>query len=455
MKKIIIIGFVFLAQSAEVRAQLTNSGNIRTFTGANITIYGDVTNNGTITDFGTLITLAGSNLQTVGGSVVTTLNNLRLNNSSTTGITLAQALNVSGTLTFTDGYLNTTATNIVTLTATAGVTGVSNSSFVSGPVAKTGNTAFVFPTGKNALYAPIDISSPAIVTDRFTAEYFQVSPNALYSISSLEPTLDHVSDCEYWMLDRTAGTSNVAVTLSWDTRSCGVTNLGDLRVARWDGAQWTDKGNGGTTGTIAAGTIVSAAAVTDFGPFTLGSISSSNPLPVELLAFAAQCEDVQVVLRWSTASEFHNDFFTIEKSLDAFDWQTIASVEGAGTTTTLTNYTWTDLSDPNRDMYYRLSQTDNDGETTVHDIIYLKSCLLPGNLLSIYPNPAKSIVNIFTEESVIDITVMNAEGKTIGNIPIDLQHEQINFSEMPNGVYLIQIKTESGTFNEKVVISRN
>lgn len=453
MKKLIIIVFVIFAGSAEIRAQLTNSGNLRTFTGANVTIYGDVTNNGTIADSGTLVTLAGSNLQTFGGSSVTTLNNLLLNNTDATGVTLAQALNVRGTLTFTDGYLNTTAVNILTLTATSAVTGTSNNSFVSGPAVKTGNTAFVFPVGKNVVYAPIAISAPGVVTDQFTAEYFQASPNTLYSTSSLEASLDHVSDCEYWMLDRTTGSSNVATTLSWDTRSCGITLPSDLRVARWDGTQWTDKGNGGTTGTTAAGTVVSAAAVTDFGPFTLASISSSNPLPIELLAFAANCEDEQVVLRWSTDSELNNDFFTIESSLNASDWNTAATIDGAGTTTTLTNYVWTDLSNPGRGMYYRLSQTDENGQTMIHDIDYLENCSLPENAVSVYPNPAKRIVHILTEAKVTGITVMNPEGKVIG-LPVDLELNQIDFNEIPNGVYFIRITTIRGTFNEKVVISR-
>lgn len=454
MKKYIIISFILFAGSAEIRAQLTNSGNIRTFTGANVTIYGDVTNNGTIADSGTLVTLAGSAMQTFGGSSVTTLNNLLLNNSDATGVTLTQDLNVRGTLTFTDGYLNTTAANILTLTATSAVAGTSNNSFVSGPAVKTGNTAFVFPVGKNVVYAPIAIAAPGVITDQFTAEYFQVSPNALYSTSSLEAGLDHVSDCEYWMLDRTTGSSNVAVTLSWDTRSCGVTDPSELRVARWDGAQWTNKGNGGTTGTTAAGTVVSTAAVTDFGPFTLASITASNPLPIELLAFAAKCENEEVILRWSTDSEFNNDFFTIESSFDASDWNSIATVDGAGTTTTLTNYAWTDLSNPGRSMYYRLSQTDNNGQTVIHEIDYLENCSFPENAVSVYPNPAKRIVNILTEAKVTNIIVMNPEGKTI-DLPVDFQLNQLDFNGLPNGVYFIRITTARGTFHEKVVISRN
>lgn len=454
MKKFNLICILFLVWTGEIHSQLTNSGNIRMFTGANVTIYGDVTNNGSIADSGTLVTLAGSSLQTFGGSSVTTLKNLRLNNTSAAGVTLAQALNVRGTLTFTDGYLNTTAVNLLTMTSTSSAASASNNSFVSGPVAKDGNTAFVFPTGKNVVYAPIAIAAPAVITDRFTAEYFQVSPTPTYPAWSYEPALDHVSECEYWMLDRTTGSSNVAVTLSWDTRSCGVTAPADLRVARWDGTQWTNKGNGGTTGTTAAGTVVSSVIVTDFGPFTLASSGLTNPLPIELLAFSANCELEEAVLRWSTESEFNNDYFTIENSPDAQDWQTAATLDGKGTTNVLTNYLWTDPSHPRRDLYYRLLQTDYNGSTTIYEPVYLKSCSESESRLSVYPNPAKSIVNILTEEKISQIRVLDPAGKAV-SLPIDYQYKQLNFGELSNGVYFIEVTTLKETFIEKVAISRD
>lgn len=456
MKQLIIISCLIFFHRGSVYSQLTNSGNIRTFNGANITIYGDVTNNGSIADSGTLVTLAGSNLQTIGGSVVMTLNNLTLNNTSASGITLAQALNVRGIVTFTDGYLNTTAVNLLTLTSTSSVTGVNNNSFVSGPVMKTGNTAFVFPVGKNVVYAPIAIAAPSVITDQFTAEYFQVSPNALYSTSSLEPALHHVSECEYWMLDRTTGSSDVSVTLSWDTRSCGVTVPSDLRVARWDGAQWTDKGNGGTTGTTTAGTVISAAAVTGFGPFTLASSTASNPLPVTFNWFAAQCENKQAILRWNTESELQNDFFTIESSLNALDWQYAATIDGTGTSTAPTTYSWTDVSGSDRGKYYRLSQTDLNGEKTVHGIVYQESCLsAPDHTLNIYPNPARSSVYLLTEETITEVIVMDSEGKILENAGVDLENKQVDFSTFPNGVYYLKIATKTKHFNEKVVLVRD
>lgn len=457
MKQLIIIGFVFLAGSAEVRAQLTNTGNLRIFSGASVTFFGNVTNNGTLTDSGTVVTLAGTNPQTIDGTSVTTFNNLTVNNSNATGVTLGQAMDVRGTLVFTDGYLNTTATNILGLTATATVSGASNNSFVAGPVSKTGNQAFVFPVGQNGAYAPIAISAPAVGTDRFTAEYFAASPDALYSAASKEVTLDHVSQCEYWMLDRTNGTSDVTVDLSWDTRSCGITVLNDLRVARWDGSQWTDKGNGGTTGTTTAGTIVSSAAVTGFGPFTLASISSQNTLPVELAAFAAQCEENRAVLRWTTISELHNDFFTIESSSDALEWETVANVDGAGNSTAVINYAYTDFSNPGRNMYYRLKQTDTDGKTTEHDIVYLESCIeeLAENQLSIYPNPAANVALITVNADVLDVAVFHADGKRLDNVSVNTADKQLDFSQVPDGIYFMEITTPGRTFNRKIVVAHH
>lgn len=456
MKNYIIICVFLLFRVSDVAAQLTNSGNIRTFTGANVTIYGDVANNGAIVDSGLLITLAGSNLQSIGGSSITTLNNLRLNNSSASGVTLNRTLFVRGLLTFSDGYLNTTPASILSMTATSSVTGASNNSFVSGPVIKTGNSAFVFPTGKNVSYAPIAIAAPALITDQFTAEYFQVSPNALYSVWSLEAGIDHVSQCEYWMLNRTTGTSDVAVTLSWETaRSCGVNDLPDLLVTRWDGLQWTNKGNGGTTGTAALGTVVSSAPVTGFGPFTLGSSTGDNALPVELLAFSAQCEEEQVVLRWSTESEFDNDYFTVESSQDGVEWKNTAFVEGSGTTVIPTNYSWTDISNPGRDMYYRLSQTDNNGTLTMHNTVYLENCISgPDNDVSIYPNPTGSLVNILTNEKILEISVTNPEGKVI-NVAYNPEYHQLDFSTMPVGVYIIRITTMPGTYIKKLTVTRD
>jgi hypothetical protein len=456
MKRIFIISFLLAVSSLTAAGQVTNSGNLKLAPGAAITFFGNLTNNGSLTDSGTVVTLAGAAMQTIDGSSVTTFNNLTLNNASAIGITLNQAMNVRGTLVLTDGYLVTTTTNILGLTATATVSGASSNSFVSGPVFKTGNQAFVFPVGKNVVYAPIAISAPALVTDRFTAQYFQASPNGLYNVNNREAGLDHVSQCEYWLLDRTTGASDVTVNLSWAARSCGVTSPADLRVTRWDGTQWTNKGNGGTTGTLAAGTIVSSPAVTGFGPFTLGSVSSNNPLPVELIDFTASCQEGKAVLQWRTASELNNDYFTIESSKDALEWTVTDLIDGAGNSTALLTYSYADLSDSGKDLYYRLTQTDMDGNFTVFDrIIFLKTCdnEASENTVTVYPNPAKNKITVLTNEDVTAIAVFNSAGMKVGIIVVDLADRSVDFSDVPEGIYFLEITTPSKAFNQRVVIN--
>ncbi len=210
----------------------------------------------------------------------------------------------------------------------------------------------------------ITLSAPA-GTDSFLAEYHYTDPVGTYG-NTLDATLDHISRCEYWMLERESGTSSRTVRLSWDNYSCGVTNLSELRVARWRsaGTIWNDLGNGGTTGSTFTGTILSAAPVSLFGPFTLSSITTNNPLPVALLEFSARAEGGIVLLDWKTASEINNDYFTVERSSHGLHFDEILVVDGAGNSTRPLSYTATDEQPLSGYSYYRLKQTDFNGTFT-------------------------------------------------------------------------------------------
>jgi len=454
MRHVLILAGLFFS-ALSINAQVTNSGNMKLFSGARIAFFGDVTNNGTLVDSGLVVTMAGVNPQTVGGSTTTTFNNLTINNTHVTGVTLNQNLNVRGALTLTDGYVNTAPAAILTLTNTATTTGASNASFVSGPMKKTGNTAFVFPVGKNLVHAPFAISAPALITDQFMGEYFKVSPNPLYSVASKEVTLDHVSTCEYWMINQTAGSSVVTVNLSWDTRSCGINFIPDLRIARWDGTQWKNQGNGGTTGTISAGTVVSFSALTNFGPFTLGSISGSNPLPIELTAFEGDCSGSDVVLTWTTASEINNDYFVLERSRDGEHWQVLTAVNGAGNSSAKIHYAYTD---PNplqeKTLYYRILQTDYDGTSKSVGTVSLANCKgVLENTLEVYPNPSNG--KFYTQfsgdsDDIQSLQVFNLYGESIAfesdkSVLVDLTGQAA-------GIYLLVLNLGDEIITQKLIV---
>lgn len=111
-------------------------------------------------------------------------------------------------------------------------------------------------------------------------------------------------------------------------------------------------------------------------------------LPIDLIQFSAEAGSSSNILTWETASETNNDYFLIERSTDAFSFEKIGTVDGAGTTSSMQAYRWEDFDSCEGVIYYRLTQVDYDGifETfapialrckTYHDRVVIKivNCL--------------------------------------------------------------------------------
>ena|GEM_PF-2215033 len=96
--------------------------------------------------------------------------------------------------------------------------------------------------------------------------------------------------------------------------------------------------------------------------------TSTNPadggivLPVELLSFNTFVNRDGVELRWVTATEINNDYFTIERSNDLRMWEVLGFVDGSGTTSRPVSYSFIDTQPLIGIGYYRMKQTDFDGQ---------------------------------------------------------------------------------------------
>ncbi len=437
-----------------------NSGNFRIHTSAQVGFFGDLTNNGTMTSNLGEIHLVGSALQNINGSNKVQSNDLIVNNSN--NIKLDNQLEVSNTLTFSNGLINSDRTDVATefvhFLAGASYSGATNARHIDGVVRKTGNTAFSFPIGNDANLQALSISAPGSASDHFTAYYTENAGTADGFDTGLRdhPTVDHVSNCEWWMVNRTGGSSNVNLTLEFDGNSCGVTDLSDLLVVHWNGSQWISEGNGGTTGSTAAGTVSSGAPVSSFSPFTLGSSSPDNPLPVELISFEVQQHNQDALITWQTASEINNDYFEVEKSENAQDFYVIDFQIGAGNSNTILNYSSIDQSLNQGVHYYRLKQVDYDGSTSYSSI---KSINIQSNSLKqliIYPNPALSNQEIYLlVENIKDlasIQIQDALGKTVYNNNVTTKN-LIQLPFLSTGQYLVQIfDKNSDVYKKKLIV---
>ena len=180
-------------------------------------------------------------------------------------------------------------------------------------------------------------------------------------------------------------------------------------------------------------------------------------LPIELTAFTATLNtDRNVDLFWETATEYNSDYFVVERSTNLFDWEEIAEVGGAGTSTEPLEYYHEDTDPKIGDNYYRIKQVDFNGDFNFSHVVPVT---LDGNntnpLLLIYPNPVTDLLNIQLsdyEQGEYSIEIYNDLGQMIYTKSIMISNEteiyQINREpNMISGFYIIL--TNSKETNER------
>ena len=92
-------------------------------------------------------------------------------------------------------------------------------------------------------------------------------------------------------------------------------------------------------------------------------------LPIKLISFDAKRNtNNEVNLKWITATETNNDYFTIERSSDGRNFEKILTQHGAGNSNQPITYNATDRYPLSGTSYYRLKQTDYDGKFTYSDV---------------------------------------------------------------------------------------
>ena len=403
-----------------------------------------------------------------GGDAIT-YNNVTFNNTSSFAIdcTMGGVATINGSLTMTQGVVQTTASNYIALVNACTTTIGSTSSYIDGPMTyevatNTANTIRNFPLGNNGAYRPLVLTvthtnSNSII---YTAQHFYSSAAALGY--TLAPSTDKVSGVRYWQVASSdqSNLSSAKVTLYYGYGTTdGVSDLPNLTVVKTVGAgtTWVDIGQ--TSATAEPGNIVSGS-FSSFSTFTLANLSGgTNPLPVELLSFEGKPTPAGNELTWVTASEINNDYFTLEKSVDGLEFYVLAKVQGAGTKNSPSFYKLIDTYPTEGISYYKLLQTDFDGK---NKLLHTISLDYKNRFFSVFPNPVKQEDIKFYYSSTVDesatIELLSNLGKVVyanewKNLPTTNQVTIIgNSSGFPAGLYFIRVSGKKGSFFSKVII---
>ncbi|MBI3133712.1 MAG: DUF2341 domain-containing protein [Bacteroidetes bacterium] len=167
-------------------------------------------------------------------------------------------------------------------------------------------------------------------------------------------------------------------------------------------------------------------------------------LPIELINFNAismQNNDVEIV--WATASEINNAYFTVERSQDGITWEIVKKINGAGNSSSVLNYNAIDSYPFSGISYYRLKQTDFDGQSSYSEI---RSVTIQDTQITIYPNPTNNHITLTDNKAELgQILICDMLGRDVTP-----QTQQINktesivvvdLSNLNPGIYIVKTKT--------------
>lgn len=182
-------------------------------------------------------------------------------------------------------------------------------------------------------------------------------------------------------------------------------------------------------------------------------VNCMSVLPVELTSFQVSLENKAVACEWWTETELNNDFFTIERSLDGIHFEPIAYLSGAGNSTEPLHYKLYDY-DPYLDMvsYYRLSQTDFNGITRLHDIRSIKP--KSTHELTIYPNPSNGTIQITGDYlTLLAAKLFDLSGREMALNYTSAESNQLTVTSLPVGVYTFVYFDNEQVISERIVVT--
>ena len=225
-------------------------------------------------------------------------------------------------------------------------------------------------------------------------------------------------------------------------------------VGDWDGLLYPPIGTANTATNIVSGAIAPAADF--FRSWTL--VDFTTPLPIELLSNAVNCDDNNVVFTWSTASETNNNFFTIERSIDGINFIAIGTILGAGNSTSVLNYSFTDYNAYSGTSYYRLKQTDFDGASEIFGMLTSENCFSNTFEINAFNDQNGNIAIVIDTDMISDYTatLFDAIGKKIGSKNLKTAEGTNTFTfditSINSGVYFISIDNGKEKTTKKIFV---
>lgn len=445
--------------------QLTSSA-VPSGSGSQVNLFGNLDNNGTIYSSGNAGTfnnfdfVSGTNQNLSGAGLFSNALVLRMNGNG--GVTLLNNISLTNNgIHFLNGKINTgtyilslpNTTPIISNSSTfysnlnaAGYSNFGNeNSYVVGKLSITGLSAVTkkaFPVGSATTHRPIFLNN---TTGNFTVEYSTNNPRTTFN-NTMGSGLDHTSSMEYWDITNTGGSAIIEPSF-YDPNSGGVTNMTDLRVARFSGTQWDDVSqlppvpNTTYFGTAGSNGSILSTSQTSFGAFTLASATIQNPLPIKDIKLNFTKTNNLIKLKWTVLGDEDVLSYTTETSNNGMLFTTLQYIFSLNKIGAI-QYSYNTLASK-QNTYYRIKATLKDNQIVYSNIVRIQ----PNNLLlTIYPNPVKATIQLNDILEMESYIILNSIGNIVQQQKLtNSTTNHIAINKLPKGVYYLKVMYLNGS----------
>jgi len=187
-----------------------------------------------------------------------------------------------------------------------------------------------------------------------------------------------------------------------------------------------------------------------------------DKLPIELSYFKGDVVNQSVQLKWATATEINNDYFDIERSWDGGNFMPIGQIDGAGNSSSMHTYHFSDNVLISGTSYYRLKQVDFDGKGYSYSNTIALKVADADSKFKVYPNPSEGR-DIFVsfnelEEDKLLVELYNSLGELVYAKPMHSYEVQFYSAldhsiDFPPGIYLVASSTKHKVYTAKLFIN--
>lgn len=164
--------------------------------------------------------------------------------------------------------------------------------------------------------------------------------------------------------------------------------------------------------------------------------AAASSLPVTWLSFTAKLQGKSTLLTWQTATEQNTRYFIIQHSTDGTRWNDIGTTAAAGNSTAIRRYQYTHASPVAGYNYYRLVQTDLDGQYSYSKVNIITASGKPEAFVVMINPVTTGEVKVLLSEGMI-IRLYDTNGKELVRKQLAAGLQTINVSGLAKGSYLL------------------